>query len=135
MERRRGRPLVARRVRRPRRQRMGGLAQRRGRDREAPPVATPVPSTVVPSLSYSVTVLPASAVPSIVSVVSFEQPFSPPRRSPAPRHRSRYVITGAAGAVVSMVTWNAVEAAPWLPAASRRLRRQCYGRPRPAPWS
>ena len=31
------------------------------------------------------------------------------------------VIDGAAGAEVSMVTWNAVEAVPWLPAASVAL--------------
>src|SRR3569623_1472257 len=37
---------------------------------QLPPVAVPVPSTVVPSVSYSVTVLPLSAVPVKVGVVS-----------------------------------------------------------------
>src|SRR5690606_28485508 len=47
-----------------------------------PPVAVVVPSTVVPSVSYKVTVLPASAVPVTVGVVSlvilsvFEEPLS-----------------------------------------------------------
>jgi hypothetical protein len=36
---------------------------------QLPPVATAVPSTVVPSVSYKVTVLPASAVPVKVGVV------------------------------------------------------------------
>src|SRR3569623_1280108 len=37
---------------------------------QLPPVAVPVPSTVVPSVSYSVTVLPLSAVPVKVGVVA-----------------------------------------------------------------
>ena len=42
--------------------------------------------------------------------------------SPAvPLSPANAVIAGAPGAVVSMVTWNAVEDAPWLPAASVAL--------------
>ena len=78
----------------------------------APPLATPVPSTVVPSVSYSVTVLPASAVPAIVSVASFEKPLSATVPVTGSTSSVTDVIAGAAGAEVSMVTWYAVEAAP-----------------------
>ena len=84
----------------------------------APPVATPVPSTVVPSVSYSVTVPPASAVPATVSVVSFEMPLSKTAPVTGSTLSVTLTITGAPGANVSMVTWNAVEATPWLPAPS-----------------
>src|SRR4249919_3242612 len=87
----------------------------------APPVATPLPSTVVPSVSYSVTVLPASAVPAIVSVASFEEPLSATVPVTGSTSSVTDVIAGAAGAVASMVTWYAVEAAPWLPAVSVAL--------------
>ena len=44
------------------------------------------------------------------------------RWSPAvPLSTENAVIDGATGATVSMVTWNAVEDAPWLPAASVAL--------------
>ena len=52
-----------------------------------PPVATPVPSTVVPSLSKIVTVLPASAVPVNVASSSLMVPLS----ATVAGHR-RYVI-------------------------------------------
>src|SRR3954453_16767075 len=82
-----------------------------------PPIATPVPSTVVPSVSYSVTVLPASAVPLIVSVVSFEEPLSKTVPVTGATSSVTAVIDGAAGAVVSMVTaWLTV--VPTLAAAS-----------------
>ena len=62
------------------------------------------------------TVLPASAVPLSVSVVSLVT-WSPA----VPLSSANAVIDGAPGADVSMVTWNAVEDAPWLPAASVAL--------------
>ena len=75
----------------------------------------------MPSLSYSVTVLPAAAVPATVSVLSFELPLSATAPVTGATSSVTPPITGAPGAVVSMVTWNAVEAAPWLPAASVAL--------------
>ena len=68
-----------------------------------PPVAVPVPSTVVPSVSYSVTVLPASAVPAKVSVVSLLLP--PELTVPVTGNTSSVteLMVGAAGAVVSSV--------------------------------
>ena len=83
-----------------------------------PPVATPVPSTVLPSVSNSVTVLPAAAVPLIVSVASFEKPLSATVPVTGNTSSVTEVIAGAAGAVVSMVTWNAADAVVWLPAWS-----------------
>ena len=62
--------------------------------------------------------LPASAVPPIVSVGSFELPLFATRPVTGATSSVTLTITGANGAVVSMVTWNAVEAALWLPAAS-----------------
>ena len=62
--------------------------------------------------------LPASAVPPIVSVVSFELPLFATRPVTGATSSVTLTITGATGAVVSMMTWNAVEAALWLPAAS-----------------
>ena len=63
--------------------------------------------------------LPASAVPPIVSVVSFELPLFATRPVTGATSSVTLTITGANGApLVSMVTWNAVEAALWLPAAS-----------------
>ena len=100
----------------------------------APPLATPVPSTVVPSVSYSVTVLPASAVPAIVSVASFEKPLSATVPVTGSTSSVTDVIAGAAGAEVSMVTWYAVEAAPWLPAVSVALAVMVW-LPWPAPSS
>src|SRR4029078_5292666 len=84
----------------------------------APPLATPVPSTVVPSVSYSVTVLPASAVPAIVSVASFEQPVS--ANVPVTGHTASVtdVIAGAGGAVPAFVMINEPDAVLWLPAWS-----------------
>ena len=64
-----------------------------------PPVATPVPSTVLPSVSYSVTVLPAAAVPLIVSVASFEKPLSATVPVTGSTSSVTEVIAGAAGAV------------------------------------
>ncbi len=70
-------------------------------------VPTGLPST------YTVTVLPASAVPPITSVLSEVTP------SPgAPVSFVTLVTAGAAGAMVSMVTASAAEAGPVLPAAS-----------------
>ena len=86
-----------------------------------PLAARPVPTTVVPSVSYSVTVLPASAVPPIVSVELFELPLSATAPITGATSSITLSITGADGATVSMVTWNALEDAPWLPAASVAL--------------
>ena len=65
--------------------------------------------------------LPASAVPATVSVVSFERPLFATAPVTGATSSLTLPITGASGAVVSMVTWNAAEAAPWLPAASLAL--------------
>ena len=62
--------------------------------------------------------LPSSAVPSIVSVVSFVVPLSATRPVTGATLSVTLPNVGAPGAVVSMVTWNAAEAAPWLPAPS-----------------
>ena len=62
--------------------------------------------------------LPASAVPPIVGVGSFELPLSATAPVTGATSSVTLTITGAAGATVSMVTWNGVEAALWLPAAS-----------------
>ncbi len=63
--------------------------------------AVPVPSTVVPLLSYSVTALPGSAVPSILTCVKLVIP-SPwvPLSVVASSDRP----VGAAGAAVSILT-------------------------------
>ena len=126
--------LVARRIARLGRQRMGALAQHRGRDRERTRrVATPVPSTVVPSVSYSVTVLPASAVPPTVSVVSFELPLSATAPVTGATSSVTLTITGAAGA--ERVDGD-VERRRGRTLVARRVRRpqrQCMGRPRSAP--
>ena len=81
-----------------------------------PPTSATVVPIDTPSWKIS-TVLPAApAVPLSVSVVSLV------RWSPAvPLSSENAVIDGATGATVSMVTWNAVEDAPWLPAASVAL--------------
>src|SRR6266436_4090859 len=76
---------------------------------------TPVPMTVVPFVSYSVTVLPGSAVPSIFTCVKLVMP-SP--SVPLSVVLSSDSPVGAAGAVVSTVTEYAVDAALVLPAAS-----------------
>ena len=65
--------------------------------------------------------LPASAVPPIVGVGSFELPLSATAPVTGATLSITLSITGADGATVSMVTWNAVEAALWLPAASVAL--------------
>ena len=83
-----------------------------------PAVATevlqaPPPSTVT-AAPFTVSVEPISAVPETVT---------PPAASAALIRSSppSIVLITTAGAVVSMVTWNAAEAAPWLPAASLAL--------------
>ena len=83
---------------------------------QLPPTSATVVPIDTPSRKIS-TVLPAApAVPLSVSVVSLV------RWSPAvPLSTENAVIDGATGATVSMVTWNAVEDAPWLPAASVAL--------------
>src|SRR5690606_12000244 len=92
---------------------------------QLPPVATAVPRTVVPSVSYKVTVLPASAVPVTVGVVSlvilsvFEEPLS--------LAGERSGTEGAAGAIPSTKTpvvlptlINNVDARPMSPLLSTR---------------
>jgi len=54
-------------------------------------------------------------------VVSFVVPLSATRPVTSDPLSMAMPIAGAPGAVVSMVTWNAVEAAPWLPATSLAL--------------
>src|SRR5258705_424814 len=78
-------------------------------------LAMPVPSTVLPFVSYNVTVLPASAVPSIFSCVKLV--------IPSPFALLSVVLSsdspvGATGAIVSTVTEYAADAALVLPAAS-----------------
>jgi hypothetical protein len=79
---------------------------------QLPPPAVAVPSTVVPSVSYSVTVLPVSAVPVKVGVVSFvrlsvdDEPVSEPA-----------VISGAEGADGAVVSITMLLFAPSEPAA------------------
>ena len=75
--------------------------------------AWPEPSTVVPS--YSVTVLPGSAVPSIFTAVKLVKP-SP--LVPLSVDGSSESWVGAAGAVRSSVTVNLLEAPLWFPAGS-----------------
>ena len=55
--------------------------------------------------------LPASAVPEIVSVVSFEKPLSATAPVTGAASSATDVITGAAGAAVSIITDSAAEAA------------------------
>src|SRR5471032_2095101 len=80
------------------------------------PSATTLPSTLVPLLSYSVTVEPASAVPLKVSVVTlvmlslFEVPLS--------LALARSGVDGAAGANVSKLSAGVLPAPPLLPAVS-----------------
>src|SRR5258706_158261 len=83
----------------------------------APVVASdaPVPMTVVPFVSYSMTVLPGSAVPSIFTCAKLVIP-SP--SVPLSVVLSRESPVGAAGAAVSTVTEYAVDATPVFPAAS-----------------
>ena len=68
-----------------------------------PPVAVLVP--IATPLLNKVTVLSASAVPSIVGVASFVRAVV-------------VIIAGCAGAVVSTVMFNALDAAEVFPAAS-----------------
>ena len=68
---------------------------------QAPPVAMPVPSTVVPSVSYNLTVEPASAVPVKVGVVSLVMLSVPD--TPVSLAEAKSGPLGAAGAVLSMV--------------------------------
>src|SRR5262245_65276450 len=75
------------------------------------PLAVTLPSRLTPS--YTFTVLLASAVPVRVRVLSLVMP------SPTvPLSVENDATVGALGAVVSIVTERAVEAAPVLPAAS-----------------
>ena len=80
-------------------------------------MATPVPITVVPS--SKVTVLPASAVPVKVGVVTLV--MLSVLDVPLSDAATRSGRVGAAGAVVSMVTDKAADAALTLPAASVAL--------------
>ena len=84
------------------------------------PSAVAVPSTVVPSVSYNLTVAPASApLPVMVGVVALVRlselllPVSEPV--------ARSAALGAAGVEVSMVTVRPADAALVLPAASVAL--------------
>jgi hypothetical protein len=79
-----------------------------------PAVATPVPITVVPS--SNVTVLPASAVPVKVGLVTFV--MSSVLDTPLSEAATRSGADGMAGARVSMVTDKAPDAALTVPAAS-----------------
>ena len=94
-----------------------------------PPVAVPLASAVVPS--KRVTVLPASAVPVNVGVLTLvtlsvlEVPLS--------LAAVRSGAEGAAGAVVSMVMLRAAEATERLPAASAAVAVTLCGR-RPGRW-
>ena len=81
-----------------------------------PPVAMPVPITVVPS--NRLTVLPASAVPVKVGVVTLV--MLSVLDTPLSDAATRSGLTGR-GAVVSMVTDKAAEAALTLPATSVAL--------------
>ena len=65
--------------------------------------------------------LPSSAVPSIDSVGSFELPLSATRPITGATLSVTLPNVGAPGAVASMVTWNAAESGPWLPAPSVAL--------------
>jgi hypothetical protein len=76
---------------------------------QLPPVAVAVPSTVVPSVSYSVTADPASAVPVIVGVVLLVMPSV--LELPLSSAVARPVVPGVAGAVLSTVTLSPAEAA------------------------
>ena len=79
-----------------------------------PPVAVPLPTAVPPS--KIVTVLPASAVPvkvGVVTLVSLSVLEVPESLAAA-----RSGADGAAGAVVSIVMLSAPDAAETLPAAS-----------------
>ena len=83
------------------------------------PSATVVPTTVVPSVSYNLSVAPTSAVPLKVGVVTLvmrsllELPLS--------EAALRAGVEGAIGAVVSMTTVEVLEAALTLPAESVAL--------------
>ena len=83
---------------------------------QTPPVATAVPSTVVPFVSYSVIRLPASAVPLTVGVVMRVTPSV--LEAPLSLAAAKTGAAGAMGAVVSMVIASAAEAALVLPAIS-----------------
>ena len=81
------------------------------------PPAVAVPSTVVPSVSYSVTVAPDSApLPVTVGVVSFVR--SSVLEAPLSLAGARSGAEGAKGAAVSMVTTSDADAALVLPARS-----------------
>ncbi|MNR47227.1 hypothetical protein D3C85_1663010 [compost metagenome] len=81
-----------------------------------PPVATPVPITVTPSVSYNVTDEPASAVPvntgvvTLVMLSEFDTPLS--------LAEARTGADGAAGSEVSKISAGVVPAPPLLPAIS-----------------
>src|SRR6202171_5055537 len=83
---------------------------------QGPPLATALPSTVAPSVSYSVTVDPDSAVPlkvGVVTLVRLSVDDVPPSE---PTDRSG--VDGAFGARVSKCRLGVVPALPSLPAAS-----------------
>ena len=82
-----------------------------------PAVATPVPTAVVPS--NRVTVLPVSAVPVKVGVVTLV--MLSVLDTPLSDAATRSGADGAAGATVSMVTDKAADAALTLPATSVAL--------------
>jgi len=82
------------------------------------PSAVTVPSTVVPLVSYKVTVQPGSAVPVIVGVVVFVV-LSVVLLAREPLAKSG--VLGAFGAMVSTDTSIPADAAPVLPAASMAL--------------
>ena len=84
------------------------------------PSAVAVPSTVVPSVSYSLMIAPASApLPVMVGVVALV------RLSvllvPASDALDKSGATAAIGTLVSIVTVRLADAAPVLPAASVTL--------------
>ena len=81
---------------------------------QLPPVAIALPICVVPS--NSATVLPASAVPVKVGVVTLVMPSE--LDDPVSEAALRLGVDGATGADVSIVTDVAAEATPTLPAAS-----------------
>ena len=84
---------------------------------QTPVVPSAVAVPTAPSMSdVTSTVLPASAVPEIVGVVSLV--LSSSSALPVSLSASRSGVLGAAGAVVSMVTARVLDAVLWLPAAS-----------------
>ena len=81
-----------------------------------PASATAVPRTVLPSESYNVTRVPASACPLMVGVVSLV--MSSLEEDPVSEAESRSSPVGAVGAAVSTVTPNSVLVDETFPAES-----------------